>query len=219
MRKQLASIVLSVPILMCGSAFAQEVSGNVALTTNYIFRGVSQTDDGPAVSGGFDFGSDSFYAGAWGSSVDFGDDTTMELDLYAGFTPSAAGWDFDFGGIYYLYPDSPQSPSQDFFEAYAGASRGFDALTWDIKLSYSPDFYLEVGSAYYLESGLALQLNDAVSIDVRAAASRFNDLSSADYEDYQIGATFSGGGLDYDVRYHDVSAGDSAFVFTVSRAM
>ena len=57
---------------------AQEVTGNVALTTDYIFRGVTQTDGGPAISGGFDVDADGFYVGVWGSSVDFSDDTTMD---------------------------------------------------------------------------------------------------------------------------------------------
>ncbi len=142
--------VAAMTTVMAGTAAqAQDVSANVTLTSNYVFRGVSQTGDGPAIQGGFDYSAGSFYAGVWGSSVDFSDDTTMEMDIYGGFGVSAGGWDFDFGGIYYIYPDSPQNPSQDFVEVYGGASRGFGPATFDVKLSYSPEFYLEVGSAFY----------------------------------------------------------------------
>ena len=77
------------------------ISGNVALTTDYRFRGISQSDESPAIQGGFDFEHDSgFYLGAWGSSVDFdtngaGYDGCLELDLYGGFSNSFG--DSDWG--------------------------------------------------------------------------------------------------------------------------
>lgn len=219
MRILLTSSVALASALVCGTGYAQEVSGNVTLTSNYIFRGVTQTGDGPAIQGGFDFANEGFYAGVWGSSVDFSDDTTMELDLYAGFTATAGGWDLDFGGIYYLYPDSPQNPSQDFVEVYGGASRDLGGVVFDVKLSYSPEFYLEVGNAFYLESGLATQIADNVSIDARIGASRFDDTPASDYEDYQIGATFATEAADFDFRFHDASNGDSSFVISISKSI
>ena len=69
-------------------AIAQEVtvSGNVALATDYTFRGVSQTD-GPAVQGGFDatFGDSGFYLGTWASNINFGGGSDLELDVYGGY--------------------------------------------------------------------------------------------------------------------------------------
>ena len=71
-------------LVASSAASAIEISGNVALTTDYIWRGMSQTDGSPAIQGGFDadFGN-GIYAGAWGSNVDFGSDSdeSMELDL------------------------------------------------------------------------------------------------------------------------------------------
>ncbi len=81
------------------TAAAQEITGNVTLATDYIFRGVTQTDHGAAIQGGFDLEAGSFYASTWASNVEFGDGTNMELDFIAGLTPSAGGFDFDFGGI------------------------------------------------------------------------------------------------------------------------
>ena len=53
-----------------GSGF--EISGNVALTSDYRFRGISQSDTSAAIQGGFDAEfSPGFYIGTWGSSVDF----------------------------------------------------------------------------------------------------------------------------------------------------
>ena len=61
-----------------------EVYANVAASSNYFWRGITQTQDGAAVSGGIDYSNDSgFYAGTWVSNVDFGSKTSYELDLYA----------------------------------------------------------------------------------------------------------------------------------------
>jgi uncharacterized protein (TIGR02001 family) len=202
-------------------AIGQQVQGNVSLATDYIFRGVTQTDNGPAISGGFDIEGDGFYAGVWGSSVDFSDDTTMELDLYGGFTTSAGGFDLDLGGIYYAYPDSPSAGGdQNFVELYGGVSRQLGLVAWDAKLSWSPDFYLESGSAWYLETGGGIEVAGGIVVDARIGVSRFEDMPAADYEDYQIGisgAVFESVG--WDLRYHDVSGGgDDALVFSISQS-
>lgn len=92
------ALALALTGATAGTASAQDITGNVALATDYIFRGVTQTDNGPAISGGFDVEAGGAYAGVWGSSVDFSDATTMELDLYGGYAWSAGGFDFDLGG-------------------------------------------------------------------------------------------------------------------------
>ncbi len=96
-------------------------SANVAITTDYTFRGISQSGADAAIQGGFDWASDLFYVGTWGSTVDFNDDLTnpitgeqisdgssAEVDFYFGYTPSIGDLALDFGFTYYLYPDAPQ---------------------------------------------------------------------------------------------------------------
>ena len=81
-----------------------EISGNVALTTDYRFRGISQTTSDPAVQGGFDWSHDSgFYLGTWGSNVEFAG--SLELDYYGGFANNINdNIAYDVGFIYYDYP-------------------------------------------------------------------------------------------------------------------
>ncbi len=208
-----------------------EVSGNVALTTNYIFRGVSQTDDGPAIQGGFDIGHGIFYAGTWASSVDFRDDTTMELDLYAGIAPEYNNVSFDFGVILYAYPDSPEltTGSQDFVELYGGVSAPVGPFEVGGSVAYSPDFYGEIGDAFYYQFTAGLDLSefteiDGLGIDGAYGFSRFDDDSLGDdYDDFNIGITFSAFGLDFDARYSDTTgrsgADDDTFAFTVSKTL
>ena len=217
--------LVSLLVLMSASAttaFADGVEGNVALSSNYVFRGITQTSDGPAVSGGFDWAVESgFYAGSWASSVDFGDDTTMEIDFYGGYAFSAGGFDFDLGGIYYAYTNSPKiaGEDQDFLEFYAGGSRSFGSLTFDAKLSYSEDFYAGTGQSFYTEAGAAFALSDSLSLGARIGSSTFNDLSGADYDDWQIGLSGEAWGVGWDVRFHDTSDifGD-AFVISISQS-
>ena len=59
-----------------------ETTANIALVSDYVFRGVSLSDNGPAIQGGFDWSSEMLYAGAWASSLS----EDMEIDLYAGLT-------------------------------------------------------------------------------------------------------------------------------------
>lgn len=99
-----------------------ELSANVALVSDYRFRGVSFSDGDPAIQGGFDLTHLSgFYAGAWASSMDgsdaFGE---MELDLYAGYSTSVGnGLTLDAGLLYYVYPTGDGSADTDYFEPYA----------------------------------------------------------------------------------------------------
>ncbi len=103
------------------------VSANVALTSDYRFRGVSFSDGDLAVQGGIDIGHASgFYVGAWASSIE--DSPTFghtELDLYGGWSGEVSpGITADAGLLYYLYPngeDGAAGPS-DYFEPYASLS-------------------------------------------------------------------------------------------------
>jgi uncharacterized protein (TIGR02001 family) len=98
---------------MAGAGVAQaELSANIGVASNYYFRGVTQTDDGAAVSGGIDYAHDSgFYLGTWMSNIDFGDASPkadVEIDGYAGFGGDIGdtGLGYDISGWYYWYPGS-----------------------------------------------------------------------------------------------------------------
>ena len=80
------------------------VSANVAFASDYIWRGMTQSD-GPAMSGGFDYSSDGgFYAGIWGSNVNFNDGAGSELDYYFGYGFEMGGLGVDLGYVAFDYP-------------------------------------------------------------------------------------------------------------------
>jgi len=117
------------------------VSANVSFTTDYIWRGMTQSD-GPAVQGGFDYEADSgFYAGFWGSNVNFNNGNGQELDYYAGYGFSLGDVGVDVGYITYDYPDS--DPDLKSEEIYLGFSFGDLGLTYASGQDEAPD-YIEV---------------------------------------------------------------------------
>ena len=145
------------------SANAEEkklsLSGTAALTTDYVFRGISQTAENPAVQASLDASYGIFYFGAWGSNLDFGgtgfggDIANIEIDYYAGITPTWQGISFDIGGIYYTYPGAFDPGAElDYFELKTGASYTFaEKLTVGVTNYWSPENTGETGNNDVLE--------------------------------------------------------------------
>jgi len=132
---------------------------SATLTTDYVFRGVTQSDDNPAVQASLDASYGIFYFGAWGSNVDFGggpsgqDIANVEIDYYAGITPEWRGISFDIAALYYTYPGAYDPGTEfDYFELKTGASYTFfDALTLGVTNYWSPEFAGETGTGNAFE--------------------------------------------------------------------
>lgn len=127
--------------LAMGSAGASAAtfSGNVAVATDYVFRGVSQTQERPAIQGGFDAAFDSgFFAGIWASNVDFDTDASAEMDYYGGYSGSfgCSACSYKVGYYYYDYPGDPQLDYQEL-----AASVTYGGLT--VGLNYSWEYFGE----------------------------------------------------------------------------
>ncbi len=115
--------------LLAGAGVAQaELSANLGVSSNYYFRGITQTDDAAAVSGGIDYGHDSgLYIGTWMSNVDFGGKEDVEVDFYAGFANEIGdtGIGYDVSAWYYWYPGAggdQQNGELDYTELSASLS-------------------------------------------------------------------------------------------------
>jgi uncharacterized protein (TIGR02001 family) len=77
--------LFSALLLLPSFAVQSDTSGTVALSSDYFWRGISQNAGNPALSLGYEIKDNGFYAGIWGSQVDYGDETSIEYDLYAGY--------------------------------------------------------------------------------------------------------------------------------------
>ena len=197
----MAAGALNTPAALADS----ELSANVALTSDYVWRGVSQTGEDPALQVGTDFSSELFYVGAWASNIDFGtgSDADVELDLYAGFAGEfTPGFSWDVGAIGYYYLGAADGEKLDFYEVYAG-------------LGYETDYGLGVGAYVYhdpvnentyLEGTGAYAITDALSADVSFGHYSFD--FGGDYTAWSVGGTYAISGFDIDLRYWDTDIED-----------
>jgi uncharacterized protein (TIGR02001 family) len=135
----------AMPALAEDAPAASPFSSNVSLTTNYLYRGISQTGAKPAIQGGFDYaGASGIYVGAWGSSISWisdgalGSNAGLELDTYAGYKGTAAAVSYDVGFLRYNYPGTYGTIAKPL--AKPDTNEVYGAVTYSIvtaKLSYS----------------------------------------------------------------------------------
>jgi uncharacterized protein (TIGR02001 family) len=184
------------------SAQEADVAWNVGVTSDYVFRGFSQTDEGVAVQGGVDVTYGSFYGGAWASNVDFGDDTDAEVDVYGGWRPEAGGFNLDLGVIAYLYVNAPDGADYDYIELKAAASRAIGPVTLGAAVYYSPDFFGVDETATYVEASGSVVPADKWTLS--AAVGRQSLDVNDDYTTWNAGVAYAfTDHVALDVRYHD----------------
>ena len=177
------------------SAF--EVSANLAITSNYVWRGMTQTANSPAVQGGIDLGYKGFYLGTWGSNVEFGDTANnLEADFYGGYKGEFSGLEYDLGYIYYAYPN--ESDAFNFDEAYLGL--GYDFGMVGINGKYSIALDSENDTTDYWEVGGDLEL--PMEFTLAASYGDFEDVGT----NYLVSLSKSWGKFDFSVAYTDFSA-------------
>ncbi|MEH6666076.1 MAG: TorF family putative porin [Brevundimonas sp.] len=212
MKTVIASVCSAAVLALAGAASAQDFSFNVTATSDYVWRGVSQSDEDFAIQGGVDYASGIFYAGTWASSVDFGDDTDAEIDFYLGVAPSAGGFDWNLGVTHYMYAGDPDGSDYDFTEASAAVSRAVGPATWGLKLAYSPDFFGAEDDATYLEANFAVEPASQWSVS-GAVGQQWVD-SGADYLGWNLGVGYAfNDTFGLDLRYHDTSEHDWGDIF------
>lgn len=207
MHKPMTCLAAGVLLGVAGTAAAESphsVSANVALATDYVFRGFSQTNEDPAIQGGFDYGHASgFYAGVWASNVKFNenaalppaqavDEANIEVDLYAGYVHEfAQGVSAEVGGIYYAYPGATSGLDYDFVEVVAGVSKSFEdvALSPSVGLKgyYSPEFFGKTGKSWYWNGAVDVSLPYEIGGVVTLGYSDIQD--GARYWDWKVGVS------------------------------
>lgn len=205
MRTAFACAALTAALLTAGAASAQsapEVAWNVGVVSDYVFRGYSQTDEDAAIQGGVDATIGAFYAGAWASNVDFGDDTDAEVDIYGGYRGEAAGFAFDVGAVGYGYVNAPDGAGYDYLELKAAASRAIGPATFGAVVYWSPDFFGLDEEATYVEANAAFA--PAASWTVSAAIGHQSLDVNDDYATWNIGVGYAvTDHVAIDARYHD----------------
>lgn len=235
-----AATILSTSVLLANPAFAQEetessitVSANVALASEYRFRGVDLSGGDLAIQGGVDVAHDSgFYIGTWASSLD--EDTvgygSTELDIYGGWSGNVTeGLALDVGVIQYMYPNA--GPGEfDYTEFYSSLGFTFGPAEATVGVAYAPEqdslggtdnlyLYTDLGVGVpgtpltvtghlgYTD-GFLTYTNDSKAFDWSVGA------EAAVYGPVSVGVAYVG--AEGDIPAGAYNFVDDAFVFTVS---
>ena len=198
--KKLLLAAVAFAAVYAGAANAGDFTYNLDVTSDYVFRGFSQTNAKPAVQGGIDYAKGMFYAGTWASSVDFANG--YELDLYAGVKPVVGKTSFDFGVITYQYGETGFNAT----EAKAAVShplyKGTIGAAFYDNLDYGSTFYYEVNGSY--------PLTDKLSV---SGAVGEQALSGAKYSTGNIGLTYAITPMwSLDARYSDTNLPEIALL-------
>jgi uncharacterized protein (TIGR02001 family) len=151
---------------LCAPLAHADVTGNINVVSKYVLRGITNNaeNDNTAVQGGFDYThSSGFYAGYWGSNLDYTVPATsvttgFENDLYAGYKGKAGPMTLGLGAIYYAYTGLQDSDATEVaFTAAAGnASLGVNYLTKDVTWGNQGDTYFNLGYTQALPSDFSL---------------------------------------------------------------
>jgi len=190
----LATTVSAVAMLTAAPSYA-DLTANVSVTNNYIWRGLTQTINEAAVQGGIDYASDSgFYAGTWVSNVSYDSDDaySYEHDMYFGFAGETETFSYDIGYLYYNYDSNA---GYDFSEVYG--SLGFGNLSVGLSLlahaepSAGPGEDFGFGKASYWSLDYTIPLPSGVEIGLHAGYHKgdfmysFNG-AAKNYMDYNV---------------------------------
>jgi uncharacterized protein (TIGR02001 family) len=185
------------------------LSFGTVFTTDYNFRGISQSARKPAVQGSAELTytvnpNFQLYTNVFGSSLKLPSQASMELDGSFGVRPSFGGVSFDFGATYYGYPGELPGVKSEFWEFYGKASyKFFDKLTLGAAIYHAPNWlnlgttgtYLSATAAYDLPRGFA----------VSGELARYNFGNLPDYTYWNAGISYTYKVATLDLRYHDTS--------------
>ena len=250
MKKKIATLIACAALFAAalpaaaeeGGAFdASNFSATVTGVSDYLFRGISQTDSNFAIQGSFDYAHPvGVYVGTWASNVNSGVARAgIEIDYYAGFANDVGNFSYDVGAVYYNYPKSGSEPEPDYLELYIGAGYTFADIALSPSLGakyyYSPDFFGEDDAASYISGTLDLSLPYDLGLSFLLGYQDVDgDKTSPDgfsYAHYSVGVTYPIVGFELGLTFSNTferdkidsdfadSAMDERFVVSISKSL
>lgn len=217
--------VFTLPAIAEPAAGPHTLTANVGVVSDYIFRGISQSQHRPALQGGVDYAHASgLYAGLWASQVHWTDrpdwtyqkNNHVEIDVYGGYKGSAGPVAYDVGFIRYFYPGDFQSAipgnvTANTSEVYVGASWNIVSLKYNHVVSQNIFGWGGTASntksegSGYLDLSVSYPINDTVNLIAHVGRQNIKNTSEAaqfaSYTDWKLGVTkdfgFGIAGLSY----------------------
>jgi uncharacterized protein (TIGR02001 family) len=181
-----------------GPVFTYNVTG----ATDYVFRGVSQTSNDPAIFGAARVSYDQFYAGVGIENVNFHNSTAAEYDLSGGWAPKIAGFRFDFGVIRYGYINEPAFTHIDTVDFKAAVLHDFGPATLGAAVYYTCDYFGTGHKAVYFEGSATYRITKRLSVGATLGRQTVDD--GTDHDTWNAGANYAfTKNIALDLRYYD----------------
>lgn len=211
------------PGQQAGDEPASSLTWNLSATSDYVFRGVTQTDFGPALQGGLDyaFGDSGFYAGVWGSNVDFADPDgpDIELDTYVGYSADLGDdWNVDFSVVRYAYSGERNAYGDLDYSEFFARTTYREMLTFT--LAYANDYANLDYSSLYLNVAGTHDLGNDFSLNAGIGHSKFS-AGNGSYSDWNLGVSRQFGPVSVAINYYDtdISGGRTSDTLVVTFAL
>jgi len=195
MKKTLLTTAISAAVLMVSAPTYADLSANASVTSNYIWRGLTQSINEAAVQGGVDYSSESgFYAGTWTSNVSYDSDDaySYEHDMYFGWSGENDSFSWDAGYLYYNYDENA---GFDFGEVYGSLGFGNFGVTLyllaNAEPSEAPGQDFGFAKTSYLSADWAIPMASGAEIGLHLGyhegdfAEAFNGVTTG-YLDYNV---------------------------------
>jgi uncharacterized protein (TIGR02001 family) len=208
--------------------------GNVGGTSDYLFRGITQTRHDPAIQGSIEYDHPSgVYIGVWGSSIDFagmnGTHAQLETDFYGGYRGSYNSLSYNIGaiGYYYVHTDGV-----NYAEATGSLGYDFGPLNVTGSVFYSPEYTFDSGDAVYVAGDIGVPIWKSLAAGFHVGHQSIDknvNFGTPDYTDWGVALSAIVLGFNVRVEYHDTDLSttdcfggtdlcDAQGVVTVSRS-
>ena len=199
--------LVSIPALAADEpASPHSIAFNVGVTTDYIFRGISQSQHDPAISGGVDYShSSGLYAGTWlstqkwvdeaaGPGAAYKDGSKIEWDVYGGYKGTAGDIGYDIGFIHYAYDGDRNAltaccVTPETSEVYLGLSWKMLSLKYSHVVSEHFVGWVNAKDSGYLELNASHDLGDGWGLLGHIGHQKVENNSIASYTDWKVGVT------------------------------
>jgi len=215
------ALAFSPLVLSAAESETPPLTGSATLVSDYVFRGISQTQHRPAVQVGLEYAHPSgFYVGTWASNVSWVRETnlkrdnSLEWDFYGGYRGSLIGdLTWDVGVLTYYYPGSvlPGAVDANSTEVYAGLGWKFVTVKYSHTVSShlfgwtGPGGEKSRGSGYW-DLSLNYPLDDGWAVQAHLGHQRIENRSSASYTDWKVGISKELGFGTVALAYSDTNA-------------
>lgn len=201
-------------------AASSNLSWNLSLTSDYVFRGITQTNFDPALQGGLDyaFGDSGWYVGGWASNVDFADSDgpDIEFDAYVGWSHDLAeDWNLDLHAVRYTYlGERDVYGNIDYNEYFAKFSyKG----QYDFTVAYANNYAnADFSSLYYQVAG-SWDVGNDFAVNAGVGHTNFSDHVGG-YTDWNLGVSRQFGPVNIGLNYYDTTGNYVDAVFGSHKA-